>query len=872
MDSPSAVVRHAKKRAVRAVATARLVLFFENLWPRLALALLILVGFLTASWFGFWGLLPDWPRLVVVALFGLAAIASLIWLARTPRPKSSQAVRRVEEASLLTGHPVRTLHDSPLDEAAPARDLWSEHQRRAAASFKTLKVGAPTPSQKPWDSWPVRLAAMALLAWGFFTAGPERPERIMAAFAPPSLPAVTPVRVDVWATPPTYTGLPPQTLLSGLEMTGSADPQDLTRVDGVSVPTGTRLTVLASPGGELLAELVSGGETIVSVQGDSDGQGPMSFETEITSRSELILTLGRNQTVLDLNATPDQPPSIAFVERPQRNPSGGLDISYSVDDDYGVTSATAEFVAIKADQSALEPLFDAPMLSLVLPRTGDSGSLRTTRDLSAHPWAGQSVMISLIATDGAGQNGRSEPIELTIPTRPFSDPLALALVEQRGSLAINRDHRFTVLTALEGLALSPEEFMQDQFAAFLGLNTVTQRLRSAASDDDLREVVGLLWDLALNIEDGDLSVAAERLREAEQALSDALERGASEEEIAELMDELRQALENYMQALAQEMQQQGAEAPNQQAQNTQQLDQQTMQSLMDQIEELSQLGASEAAREMLDELRRQLEALRNAQPGEAPEPSEEQQALMDALQDLQSITREQQSLLDDTFPFSSDAQRPQVQNPFPFGLPNQPNRARPLPRSENGQNAPNGPNDQNENRENPLQDLAERQQQLQQQLQDLLQQLEELGLDPGQLGDAEQSMGGAGQMLDRGSASSALPQQGEALQALRQGAQNLAQQLQGEGQAQGQGQGQGTGQAQGRPRLLMGPGQNDSGVDPLGRPQRSQGIDRGDRVRIPEESDLQRARQILDEIQRRLGDQQRPRLELDYLDRLIDRF
>ncbi len=62
------------------------------------------------------------------------------------------------------------------------------------------------------------------------------------------------------------------------------------------------------------------------------------------------------------------------------------------------------------------------------------------------------------------------------------------------------------------------------------------------------------------------------------------------------------------------------------------------------------------------------------------------------------------------------------------------------------------------------------------------------------------------------------------------------------------------------------------GYDPFGRPrQDGLAVDTSD-VRIPDEADLQRAREILDELRRRAGDRRRPPLELDYIDRLMRRF
>jgi hypothetical protein len=100
--------------------------------------------------------------------------------------------------------------------------------------------------------------------------------------------------------------------------------------------------------------------------------------------------------------------------------------------------------------------------------------------------------------------------------------------------------------------------------------------------------------------------------------------------------------------------------------------------------------------------------------------------------------------------------------------------------------------------------------------------------------------------------------QGRALEALRRGAQNLAQSMQ-----QGEGQGDGPGNRVGRQQS----GGNDS--DPLGRPLH--GRDYGDdlSVKIPGEIDVQRVRRILEELRRRFADPQRPQIELDYIERLL---
>jgi hypothetical protein len=60
-------------------------------------------------------------------------------------------------------------------------------------------------------------------------------------------------------------------------------------------------------------------------------------------------------------------------------------------------------------------------------------------------------------------------------------------------------------------------------------------------------------------------------------------------------------------------------------------------------------------------------------------------------------------------------------------------------------------------------------------------------------------------------------------------------------------------------------------TDPLGRPIGNRGRADGDTA-VPGESATDRARELLGEIRRRSGEAQRPTDELDYLNRLLDRF
>jgi hypothetical protein len=151
--------------------------------------------------------------------------------------------------------------------------------------------------------------------------------------------------------------------------------------------------------------------------------------------------------------------------------------------------------------------------------------------------------------------------------------------------------------------------------------------------------------------------------------------------------------------------------------------------------------------------------------------------------------------------------------------------------------------------------LAERQQELRDTLQKMIDRFRMEGSDaPADMQDAGEAMGDAKEAIGESDLERATQQQTLALDRLRKGAESMAEQMMEGAEAQ----------------AGQGPGNN--GRDPLGRPDRSNRPDLGLSVQVPDEIDIQRAREVLDELRRRLGDPSRPAVELDYLERLITPF
>ena len=83
-----------------------------------------------------------------------------------------------------------------------------------------------------------------------------------------------------------------------------------------------------------------------------------------------------------------------------------------------------------------------------------------------------------------------------------------------------------MLDLIDAITLRPEDTFENP-SHYLGIMAGRTRLKMAETDEQLRDVADYLWEMALPIEDGDLSAAEKRLRQAQEALKQALENGAS---------------------------------------------------------------------------------------------------------------------------------------------------------------------------------------------------------------------------------------------------------------------------------------------------------------------------------------------------------
>ena len=811
---------------------ARAAMVWEQLWRGLWPALSAVVLFVALALSGLLSLLPGWLHAAALAVL-LGGFLVLAWagLRGVRVPDAEAARRRLERASGFRHRPLQTLEDRLADGVggADAEALWREHRERVARSARRIKAGVPRPGVAARDPMAIRFAAALLVVVAATVAWPDAGKRLRAAVSPAlagGAPIALPV-LELWIAPPAYTGeapIFPRLPGSDAETVadGNAAPAD--PAAPIAVPAGSALTArLANAPDE--AALVLGAARIPFERVDS---GNASIAAPIEASGRLAVEAGgRVLGDWQIEVVPDRPPEIAFASPPRESERKALTLAYKAGDDYGLDRVRAEIRRTYERGTVMGK--EVETLDLALPRPGaKTAEAASYHDLTPHRWAGLPVAIRLTARDGAGQTAASEDARITLPERNFSHPVAQRIAEQRKRLTTEPERREAIARALRDIAVDPRAY-QDSTVTFLALTAAHRRLVHERGDGALDSVRDLLWDTALGVEDGELSIAERELRRAQQNLMEALARNAPDAELDRLMDELERALDRFLRELAQQMQNRpdGQQAlpfdPDRQL-----LESTDLQRILQQIRELMRSGARDAARQMLAALQNMLE---NMRAGRAQHMNPQAQAGNQALRQLRELIERQKALMNRSFRQS------------------QPQSGRPS--AEESQRG------------------AATQQEIREALRQLREALRRMGMRPGQGGpqspgrafqDADRNMGDSEGALGRNAPGDSVAPQGRAIDALQRAGQGIVRQMM---QQMDRGNGIGMNR-EFRPLQMR--------RDPLGRfLPNEMGIDTRD-MEIPDESAVERAQRILEELRHRAGQRHRPQPELDYIDRLLRRF
>src|SRR5579885_3423799 len=348
----------------------------------------------------------------------------------------------------------------PRGVASSAPAVCATGRLRRSATGRAAFSTRPPPAfgRRIWRRWPAPRAGCGLAGhrpvWRAATAGgcarcwrwrccwpPSTPavigERLLAAVTPRLGTGETAIAasLDIWVTPPDYTGLPPKFLRSEPGKT-------------IDIPIGSTL----------LAQVHGGaGTPELTVDGRST---PFQQIDKADFRTQAVLKVGHRIEVAQDGATlgswpitiiPDNPPNVVFAKPPSATIHHALRLDYSAADDYGVESVKAVIHRIGGKPG------DKLELDLPLPGLHPRQARATSyHDLTAHPWAGLPVEIRLVAADALGQTGESAPAHMILPERVFTNPVARAIIDQRRELAKDPHSRLAVAEILGDLQSRPD--------------------------------------------------------------------------------------------------------------------------------------------------------------------------------------------------------------------------------------------------------------------------------------------------------------------------------------------------------------------------------------------------------------------------------
>lgn len=588
---------------------------WEALGPGLAAAI---AGPLLLAVAGAWGALETLSPLarsaLAAATWALAAIIAARTLARRRRPTPAQVDARLEaDAGLSELAPLTAAADPPAGGDPATLALWNRHRARlaeAAAAITGPRDRAPLARA---DRFWLR-AALPLALLGAIAVAPDAaPQRAATALAVDgsALAGDSPLRIEVWAEPPAYLEAP------AVRLTGRAGgivPVPAGSVIRVRVDGARGAPVLSTPGARTVLARRGGQTWIGSAALTRDGQVSVDrFGRRAGWRVTLIA---------------DAPPTVAWTQAPSRGRGDRIDMMWSAEDDHGVVSQALELRLV--NPPAL--LDGAPPIET--PVTPEGGGQRVAIDLSDHAWAGLEVEATLIVRDGAGQTGRTPAHRLVLPERDFSNPVARAVLEQRRLIlwtrapygqATARGPRITlsdaapVDTSPAGIERAPAGLRRAEalmtatletpdllpdMASRLALATARARLRGATDIRQARKVAPLLWALALRLGQGPGGDAQAELEAARDALSQAIQRGADGDELAERMERLREAVRNRLAELAREAMARGDVEPDAGAEPQ---GDQALSDLLDALGAAATLGERGQAQALLDQLAEMME-------------------------------------------------------------------------------------------------------------------------------------------------------------------------------------------------------------------------------------------------------------------------
>ena len=785
----------------------RLALMWEAGWTAVQLPLLVAIAALALLWSGFLGALPRPLPLIALIVLAAGFLWSLRPLFQLRRVLDFAVLRKLDARNDLHHREASSTGDALAVESGSA-EIWQEHLTRKLVALQGLKVAPPKSAWRLFDPRALRVPVLMAAATAFLLGQGDAISNFKnAASLTAPLPA-KPVTLDAWLKPPAYTGKAP-VLLTSPAMTDKlkSEPDILTPENGI-------LNLRVEGTTKAKIELLSpSSDKPVELSNAKIEKSETGLTADIKLDRPVTIRVSNGDQELakyPISLISDEPPKIEFAADPKAAEMGKLEVKWHATDDYGVKSVTAEISL--ADEQANGTGFEGNGVFLY------------------------DAPIFKIALKKPGAKDDTETSTADLAAHPWAGlfvEMVLTATDGAGHKTSTEPRRFKlperdfIKPLARALQEQRKKFILEPDAAADASTIIGTILLYPV---DIADSSGLILNLsamknrlamasapddvvAVTKDSWPLILAIENgklddLKAELKALAQQLQQALREGAPQDKIDELTRRMREAMDKLMSQMQKNGQKRMGQNTQKGQPVSPKDLQSMLDEIERLSKQGSKDSAEQMLSELDKMLQ---NLQPGEGQQADNGAPGLQDQMDALSQMMGKQRRLMDDT--------------------------------QRLGQQGDSGDG----------QGLGDKQKSLKDQLGKLGEGLQ--GNDGSQsLKDAGKNMGNAEGSLRGDDKREALKQQNEALRKMMEGMGKLAQEMKRQGQGN-----------------LGANGERGNGNDdPLGRPRATHDPSVGpNKDLVPSELAMKRAREILEELRAKAGEQGLDEETKAYIDRLL---
>jgi hypothetical protein len=638
-----------RARLQRVRRRALLVLWSERLATVAIGPLAVLLGYALLVLAGLSG--------VWLQLGGLVALAAALigGVRAVPRPDASEVDRRIERDSGLAPWNLAMIEDRLVaapNSALPAAtvQLFAAHRARLAREVATARVGAPVLDVFARDRYGLRALLLLGLVVVAALAGPQAGPRLARGFSPPSLLGPRP-KIQLWLTPPVWTGRAPMVLRPQSHPHGSGQ-----AVSGEQVLAGSSLSLIVTGVGR--------GEAGPTVRfgGVKQNLAPLgggSFRAQMPIERSGVLRVGsfwRHLLRLRVMVLAPSAPKVAFAGMPMQDRDGGEKIGWRIDSPYGVKSLVLRLLPVRRDH---QPVRLPAQIVALGARAAGVGRERVR--LAASRYAGLMVRATLVATNQRDMVGVSPLVTFRLPAPVLHNATAAQIFLLRQHLALHPSAQAVVAAGLARLASSPPE----RVTAATDLAMAAAATRFAHGN--VAHPFALLWRLVQQAEQGVGYRTAERLAASRAALERALRRDIAHGAVDQAaLQRLVQAVERASAAHLAAV----AGAPSAQSAAAQARVNQAVEQQVQRIAREAQAGEKARAAADLRRLDRMLRGLQRARPMSAAQAAQAEARAQEAraqARQLAQMTRAQSALLDQSVaaahPAFSGVQKPGAQKP-----------------------------------------------------------------------------------------------------------------------------------------------------------------------------------------------------------------